>query len=441
MAFVVKDRTKESTSTTGTGSITLSGAASNYQTFNTAVGVGNFTWYCINHLSANEWEVGYGQLTGATTFARTSVLASTNSNALVSFSAGTKEIFVTQPAAFNNQTLGRTNMIVNPHGGIQQETTSFLTVTAGVYFADQWLAAKVSSTGVLQAGSFTGTVSAYDPFYMFLKTTTAQAVLAAGDFAVFLTYIEGLNFRRMGYGAAGAKGSWLRFRASCTQSATASVSIRNGATSNRSFVQSFAVTTTPTDYAIFVPGDTTGTWAVDNTASASVTFAHSVGTTFQTSTLGSWQAGTFYGANTQTNLMATLNAELRVTDVQWSASDVLLPFEPIEYLQELQKCQRFYYQSSPVSAQSTGWMGQAIGTTAAIINLRHPVQMRAAPTVSVTSMGVTNSTAGVINVTSGSLTNSTVDGAAVQVNVAAGLVAGNACWLTGAGTVAFSSRM
>ena len=440
MAFVVKDRTKESSSTTGTGSFTLSGAASNYQTFSTAVGTGNFTWYCINHLSANEWEVGYGQLTGATTFARTAVLASTNSNALVSFSAGTKEVFVTQPAAFNNQTLGRTNMIVNPHGSIQQETTTAVTVAGGTYFADQWYAAKVSSTGVLQAGCLSGGVSSFDLKNLFIKTTTAQAVLAAGDYADIETPLEGLQIQRLQYGGSTARGSWLRFRASCTQSATCSVSIRN-ASSARSFVQSFAVTTTPTDFAVFVPGDTTGTWGTDANLGARVGFAHSVGTTFQTATLGSWQAGNFLGANTQTNLMATLNAQLNVTDVQWSASDVLLPFEPIDWPAELMKCQRYFYLSSPASSASTGWMGQAIGATAAIINMRHPVQMRVSPAVSVTSMGVTNSTAGVINVTSGTLTNSNVDGAAVQVNTAGGLVAGNACWLTGAGTLAFNSRM
>ena len=440
MAFVVKDRVKESSSTTGTGSLTLSGAASNYQTFNTAIGVGNFCWYCVNHLSANEWEVGYGQLTGATTFARTSVLASTNSNALVSFSAGTKEVFVTQPAAFNNQTLGRTNIIINPHGSILQEGGAAVT-TDGAYFADQWFARFNAATAAFQSGASTGLgVSAYDPYGFFLKTTTAKGALAAGDFALMQQYIEGSYSRRLLYGGGSAKGSWLRFRASCSQSATCSVAITNGG-ATRSWVQSFAVTTTPTDFAFFVPGDTTGTWPTDTSRAARVAFCHSAGTTFQTSTLGAWQAGEFVAANTQTNLLATLNAQLNVSDVQWSQSDVLLPFEPVDYVQELLKCQRYYYQSSPGSGVATGWTGQAVSTTQAVISFRHPVQMRVPPPISVTGMGVTNAGAGVLTVTSGTINTMTEYGGTITINVSAGLVGGNACWFTGAGTVTFNARM
>lgn len=343
MSFIVADRTKESSSTTGTGAFTLSGAPSNYQTFNTAVGVNNFVHYVINNLGANEWEVGYGQLTASTTLTRLKVFSGTNGTSFVNFSAGTKEVFVTLPAAFNNQTLGRTNMIINPHGSIQQETTTPVTV-GNTYFADQWIAQFTGATAAFQAGVTTGTVSNYDPSYIFQKTTTAKGSLAAGDVLLAETRVEGTYARRLLYGGASARGSWLRWRASCTQSATCSVAVRNGA-SNRSFVQSFAVTTTPTDFFLFVPGDTTGTWPTDTTFGVSVTFCHSSGTTLQTSTLGAWQAGNFIAANTQTNLLGTLNAQLNITDVQWSASDVLLPFEPIDYTDELDKCQRYWEAS------------------------------------------------------------------------------------------------
>lgn len=347
MSFIVADRTKESSSTTGTGAFTLSGAASNYVTFNTAVGVGNFCHYVINNLGANEWEVGYGQLTASTTLTRVKIFAGTNGTSAVNFSAGTKEVFVTLPAAFNNQTLGRTNLIINPHGSIQQEMTTPVT-SSGLYFADQWRAGFVASTAAFQAGVTTGSVSAYDPSYMFYKTTTAKGALAAGDVAYLETLIEGNYARRLLYGGASARGTWLRWRASASQSATASVALRNGSAA-RSFVQSFAVTTTPTDFFLYVPGDTTGTWPTDNSIGASVTFCHAAGTTFQTSTLGAWQAGNFTAANTQTNLLGTLNAQLNITDVQWSASDVLLPFEPIDWQQELERCQRYFEKSYPYS--------------------------------------------------------------------------------------------
>ena len=361
MSFITADRVKESASTTGTGAFTLSGAASNYVTFNTAVGVNNFVHYVINNLGANEWEVGYGQLTASTTLTRIQVFSGTNGTSFVNFSAGTKEVFVTLPAAFNGQTLGRTNMIINPHGSIQQETTTPTTSLTPNYFADQW-ASNVAGSGFAHStGVTTGAVSSYDLSHFFQKTTTAKASLAAGDILGITQIIEGNYFRRMLYGGSSAKGSWLRWRASSTQSGTASAVIQN-ASRARSFVQSFAVTTTPTDYFLYVPGDTTGTWPTDNSAALFVGFTFASGTTFQTSTLGAWQAGDFRAANTQSNMLDTVNRQLNITDVQWSQSAALLPFEPIDYQEELARCQRYWEAGNSVyTTYQTGGNGFAIG--------------------------------------------------------------------------------
>jgi hypothetical protein len=98
MALVVKDRIKESTITTGTGTITLAGATGAYQTF-AAIGNGNTTYYAIYGLSSTEWEVGYGTYTSAgNTLSRDYVYASSNSGALVNFSAGTKDVICTYPS-------------------------------------------------------------------------------------------------------------------------------------------------------------------------------------------------------------------------------------------------------------------------------------------------------------------------------------------------------
>jgi len=90
MAFVVKDRVKETTTTTGTGTVTLLGAATGFQSFS-AIGNANTTYYCIAGQTSSEWEVGIGTYTSSgTTLARTTVLASSNSGSLVNFSASTK---------------------------------------------------------------------------------------------------------------------------------------------------------------------------------------------------------------------------------------------------------------------------------------------------------------------------------------------------------------
>lgn len=94
-----RDRVKDTTTTTGTGDITLSGTApAGYQTFDAAFGLATYFYYCIAGQSGSEWEVGTGRLSASTTLVRDTVLASSNAGALVSFSAGTKDVFCTWPA-------------------------------------------------------------------------------------------------------------------------------------------------------------------------------------------------------------------------------------------------------------------------------------------------------------------------------------------------------
>lgn len=98
MAFVLKDRVKETTTTTGTGTVTLAGAAAGYQSFS-AIGNANSTYYTIAGQGTSEWEVGIGTYTSSgTTLSRDTVLASSNSGSLVNFSSGTKDVFCDYPA-------------------------------------------------------------------------------------------------------------------------------------------------------------------------------------------------------------------------------------------------------------------------------------------------------------------------------------------------------
>lgn len=99
MPLVLADRVKDTTTSTGTGTVSLSGTASvGYQTF-AAIGNGNSTYYTIAGQGTAEWEVGIGTYSSTgPTLTRDTVLASSNGGALVSFSAGTKDVFVTQPS-------------------------------------------------------------------------------------------------------------------------------------------------------------------------------------------------------------------------------------------------------------------------------------------------------------------------------------------------------
>lgn len=95
MALVVKDRVQETSTTTGTGTLTLSGATTGYQTFSSAIGNTNTTYYAIQ--GGSEWEVGIGTVS-AGALSRDTVLESSNGGSLVNLSAGSKFVFCTYPA-------------------------------------------------------------------------------------------------------------------------------------------------------------------------------------------------------------------------------------------------------------------------------------------------------------------------------------------------------
>jgi hypothetical protein len=98
MALVINDRVKETTTTTGTGTVTLAGAVSGFETFAAGIGNSNTTYYCIQ--LGSEFEVGLGTLSGdSSTLARTTVISSSNSDSAVNFSAGAKNVFCTLPAS------------------------------------------------------------------------------------------------------------------------------------------------------------------------------------------------------------------------------------------------------------------------------------------------------------------------------------------------------
>lgn len=91
----IADRVKETSNTSGTGNLTLSGASTGFQSFNTAFGVGPSFEYCIEN--GTNWEIGLGHLSNSTTLVRDTVEKSSNSNSLVNFS-GSLNVFCTMSA-------------------------------------------------------------------------------------------------------------------------------------------------------------------------------------------------------------------------------------------------------------------------------------------------------------------------------------------------------
>jgi len=138
MALVINDRVKETTTTTGTGAVSLAGAVTGFETFAAGVGNSNTTYYAIVHQTAAEFEVGLGTLDGdSSDLTRTTVISSSNSDSAVDFAAGTKDVFCTIPAsklifedANNDATIGR-NLTVTGDLTISGDDITMGTNTSG----------------------------------------------------------------------------------------------------------------------------------------------------------------------------------------------------------------------------------------------------------------------------------------------------------------------
>jgi hypothetical protein len=99
MAHITADRVRDTSTTTGTGALTVSGSApAGYRTFSAVCSTSDTFWYAVQHQSAAEWEVGLGTYSAANQITRTTILASSNSGSAVNFSAGTKDVFITLAA-------------------------------------------------------------------------------------------------------------------------------------------------------------------------------------------------------------------------------------------------------------------------------------------------------------------------------------------------------
>jgi len=100
MALVINDRVKVTSTTTGTGAMALGAAATGFETFAQGIGNNNTTYYCIFNQGTSEFEVGLGTLDGTSAnLTRTTVISSSNGDAAVNFTSGTKDVFCTLPAS------------------------------------------------------------------------------------------------------------------------------------------------------------------------------------------------------------------------------------------------------------------------------------------------------------------------------------------------------
>ena len=200
MAFVIKDRVKETTTTTGTGTVTLAGAVSGFEAFS-AIGNTNTTYSAIDHQSANEWEIGIGTYTASgTTLSRDTVLSSSNSDSAVTFTSGTKDVFCTYPAekavytsaspSFVDTTLTGnfvgTSATFSDHVSVSSFTVTGNTtiggslVGASATFDDHVSVSSFAVTGITSiGGSLVGTSATFGD-HVSVSSFTATGIVSVG---------------------------------------------------------------------------------------------------------------------------------------------------------------------------------------------------------------------------------------------------------------------
>jgi hypothetical protein len=426
MALVVKDRVQVSSSTTGTGTLTLGVALGGFQDFS-VIGDGNTTYYAITN--NGEWEVGIGTYTASgTTLSRDTVLESSNSGNKINLS-GTSLVFCTYPAekglyldANGNAiglgtpasvnltnatnlplTTGVTGVLPEANGGTgttvgyngfknriingamqidQRNAGASITNnnTGTQYSLDRWLIyGNNSSKFTVQQNA--GSVTPPAGFSNYLGVTSSAATtVGSGDIYEFIQYIEGFNTADLAWGTANAQTVTVSFWVRSSLTGTFGGALQNsGATRSYPFSYTISAANTWEQKSITIAGDTTGTWLTNNGTGISLVFSLGMGSTYS-STAGSWQAGLFLSATGATSVVGTNGATFYITGVQLEKGSQATAFEWRSYGTELALAQRYYWRIYAGAANQRYCFGQVVSTTQLTAFIQFPVLMRTSPT-------------------------------------------------------------
>ena len=292
--------------------------------------------------------------------------------------------------------LGNRNLIIN--GAMvhdQRNSGSSVTPTNAQYLVDRF---KVGAT---QSSKFTAQQSTTAPtgFKNSLLLTSSSAFsLGASDEFEIIQFIEGNNVAHLGFGTSNAQTLTLSFYARSSLTGTFGGAIYNGA-ANRSYPFTYTISTADTFelQTVTFAGDTSGTWATDNTAGINVLFSLGAGSS-KLGTPGAWTGSFKPGATGQTNLVATNGATLYLSGVQLEAGNTATPFEHRSFGDELRRCQRYYQiitdHTDGAYGINGGYTFDNGAKTATGFNLGCP--LRASPTIegATTGLGVRTQGAG-----------------------------------------------
>ena len=330
---------------------------------------------------------------------------------------------------------GFRNRIINGDMRIDQRNAGAsitLPNSTTTYTLDRWFAFENGSMIFSIQRSSTAPTSFTNSI---LITTTTGAAAGASERSQLCSRIEGFNVADLNWGTANAKTVTLSFWIRSSLTGQFGGSLQN-VNADRSYPFSFTISAANTfEYkTITITGDTTGTWATDNSTGIQLNFDLGMGSSLL-GTAGAWAAADYRGATGDTKLSGTTGATMYITGVQLEVGSVATPFERRPYGTELQLCQRYYFKYGNLSGVNTyPIMLQCYSSTSAFGKICDlPVQMRTTPTVS-TSGTFTGGTAA--GGAAGAFTSTLVDRPSANFLTTTGwtgsssLVAGNVTAIT-----------
>lgn len=326
----------------------------------------------------------------------------------------------------NAQYTGFKNRIINGDMTVDQRNNGAAVTVNGAapYTLDRWFAEDVTD-GVFTVQRVADAPAGFS-FSARVTITTADASLAAGQYAVFVQRIEGFNFADLAFGTADASPITLSFRVKSSLTGTFGGVVSNSS-ENYSYPFTYTISSANTweTKSVTIPGATAGTWTGATNANAFVLgFSLGSGSTY-TGTPGAWAAADARGGATgQTNIIGTLNATWQVTGVQLEKGQTATSFDVLPYGTELMLCQRYYQVFYPAAQELI--YNEANGADAKFWQLYLPVPMRATPTATYSSGMTGGSVVGLSGtISSLSLTSASVNRVSTRVTMSTGTGSAN----------------
>lgn len=275
---------------------------------------------------------------------------------------------------------GRGNYIVNGAMMVSQENGTTAGTASGYYPVDEWQVIY-GNAGAVSVAQVANVTPAGSPNRLRVTVTTADAAVAAGDYSLISTRLEGLRVADLQLGTASAKTFTMRFGVKAP-AGTYGIVFRNSA-ANRTYLAEFTISggeaNTDVVKSVILTGDTTGTWLKDTGVGLAIYIALMAGSTYQ-GTPNVWSAAGIHGSSSQFNFMGTINNVFELFDVSLTQGTVAPTFSVPDYADELDRCMRYYETVGGLEAGKPMAVGYIYNTSTAFATVFFKATKRATPT-------------------------------------------------------------